>query len=316
MTQNRIPTAAGKWPPRVSIIIPSYNRGQFLLEALESVFAQTCQDFDVIVVDDGSTDDTAQRIEPYLGRIQFHQQPNRGVASARNYGLQHAQGEFICFLDSDDLWMPTKLEEQIKFADLNRRYTLIATEIEGFDESGRVAGRGKQDMYSIRNGFVLEQLLLSNWIQTSTVMVRRDALLTTGGFDEDVGSFGEDWLLWMRIAAKFQIYFLPKPLVRYRVHTENLTSHFPELQFRSLMLILDKLTMFSALQAKEKLLNKARYRIAVGRGWKDLRVSSYDHAIEKLHVARAAVGFPMKAWALLLCAYAMRRMIPRQNNVK
>jgi glycosyltransferase involved in cell wall biosynthesis len=298
-------------PPRVSVIIPSYNRADFLMEALESVFHQTWKNFEVIVIDDGSTDDTATRIEPWLSRIRFLSQPNSGVAAARNLGIRYAGGEFICFLDSDDLWVPTKLEEQIAFADRNDQYALIATELDSFDSAGRVSFRVKSSMYHIPNGFVLEHLLFSNWIQTSTVMVRRQAVVRAGGFDEDVGQFGEDWLLWMRIAAEAPIYFLPIPMVRYRVHAQNLSSHRPASQYKSLMCILDRLALLPQFQARRKLLRRARYRIAFGRGLGDLRTSSYESAIDKFRTACAVGPFPNRALVFLLWARVMRRVSSR-----
>lgn len=294
--------------PRVSVIVPSYNRAAFLLEALESVFNQTWRSFEVIVVDDGSTDDTLARIAPFLGRVRFLSQPNRGVAAARNHGIRYARGEFLCFLDSDDLWMPTKLAEQVAFSDHNTQYALIATELESFDHSGRISSGIKAGMYHIRDGFVLEHLLFSNWIQTSTVMVRRQAVLSAGGFDEDVGQFGEDWLLWMRIAAEAPIYFLRNPLVRYRFHAENLSSQLPEFQYRSLMRILDKLAILPQFQKKQKLIRRARYRIALRRGLGDLRILSYDPAMEKFRTACATSCIPCRALALLIWAYLLRRI--------
>jgi glycosyltransferase involved in cell wall biosynthesis len=298
-------------PPRVSVIIPSYNRADLLLEALESVFRQTWKNFEVIVIDDGSTDDTATRIEPWLSRICFLSQPNRGVAAARNHGIRYARGELICFLDSDDLWMPTKLEEQISFSEQNAQYALIATELEGFDNSGQISTGVKAGMYHIRDGFVLEHLLFSNWIQTSTVMVRRQDVLRVGGFDEDVGQFGEDWLLWMRIAAEAPIYFLRNPLVRYRIHAENLSSHLPESQYKSLMCILDKLALLPQFQKKHKLIRRARYRIALRRGLGNLRTLSYEPAMEKFRTACAVSRWPVRALASLLWARVMLRIADR-----
>jgi glycosyltransferase involved in cell wall biosynthesis len=310
-TQIKTITDTFQTPPRVSVIIPSYNRAAFLMEALESVFNQTWKSFEVIVVDDGSTDDTVTHIAPWLSRICFLSQPNRGVAAARNHGIRYAKGEFLCFLDSDDLWMPTKLEEQIAFSDQNIQYALIATEIESFDNSGRISSGIKAGMYHIRNGFVLEHLLFSNWIQTSTVMVRRQAVLRAGGFDEDVGQFGEDWLLWMRVAAEAPIYFLRNPLVRYRIHAENLSSHLPESQYKSLMCILDKLAILPEFQEKQKLIRRARYRIALRRGLGNLRTLSYEPAMEKFRTARAAGRIPCRALVFILWACVMQRINAR-----
>ena len=255
--------------PEISVVIPTYNRQHLVIEAVESVLAQTYSDFEIIVVDDGSTDDTAAKLRPYLDRLQYVVQQNRGVAAARNTGIRRAQGEFICFLDSDDLWEPGKLEAQLRFAKDHPEYALISTEIRGFDADKKFVGQSKASMYEIRNGLVSEHLLFGNWIQTSTVMVRGTCLDEVGWFDEDVGQFGEDWLLWMRVASKFPIYFLPEPLVLYRFHSGQLTQYQTEEQFRSLMRCLDKLSSVRPFQQKPHLLLEAEYRICVARAWRD-----------------------------------------------
>jgi glycosyltransferase involved in cell wall biosynthesis len=306
LAQLGITTAASARKPKISVIIPTYNRAALLLEALASVFAQTWRDYEVIVVDDGSTDDTLSLLAPWLSHIRLFSEPNRGVAAARNLGICEARGEFICFLDSDDLWTPSKLETQLSFAEQNTQYALIASEIEGFDSSGKVQARSKASMYRIRNGFVLEDLLFANWIQTSTVMVRRETLLRVGGFDEDIGQFGEDWLLWMRIAAESPIYFLPAPLVRYRVHSQNLTSHLPETQYVSLMQILDRLALLPQFQRRPELIRRARYRIALVRGQANLRASAFEMAANKFQSARRWARFPCRALTYSLWTFAAR----------
>ena len=299
--------------PRVSVIIPTYNRGELLCLAIDSVLKQSYRDYEVIVVDDGSTDDTANLVRPYLDRITYIVQRNGGVAAARNNGIGAARGEFLAFLDSDDLWRPEKLETQVRFADANPQYGLIATEISSFNQRGRVPARTKSTMYAIKNGMVVEDLLFANWIQTSTVLVRRACLEHTGIFDESVGQFGEDWLLWMHVASRFPIYFMPEPLVEYRVHEENLTSHQPEAQFDSLMRILDKLRSVPQFKKKPELIRIAEYRIALGRGRGDVSVRAYDRAIPKLRRACRLKRVPVKAGALLLLAMLGNRFARAAN---
>lgn len=286
--------------PRVSVVIPTFNRGALLIPAIESVLAQSYSDFEIIVVDDGSTDDTERVAAQYLDRLTYIQQPNGGVARARNSGILQARGELICFLDSDDLWRPGKLARQVQFADAHPEYGLIATEIAPFDEDGDHPQRAKAKLYRIRNGFVLEHLLFWNWIQTSTVMVRRKCLDQVGLFDEDVGQFGEDWLLWMRIAAEFPVYFLPEPLVRYRIHPQSLMSHLPESQYDSLMRILQKLRGLPQFSSKQHLLERAGYRISLNRGRGNLRAGHYRLAAAKLRHACLLSRLPVKAASLLL----------------
>ena len=301
--------------PRISVVIPTYNRQDLVVEAIESVLAQTFTDFEIIVVDDGSTDDTAVNIQPYLDRITYSRQENQGVAAARNAGIRLAQGEFVCFLDSDDLWIPTKLQAQIRFADAHPEYGLISSELQGFDADGKTKGPNKSAMYKIRNGLVVEDLLFGNWIQTSTVMLRRKCLDEVGWFDEDIGQFGEDWLLWMKVTSRFPIYFLPEPLVSYRFHPGRLTRHQPEEQFHSLMHCLQKLKALPQFQQKSHLLRKVEYRICVGRASGDRSLSEYDGAIVKLKRAYKLQKFPIAAICLLMRTLGEKRLF-RQRSVE
>jgi GT2 family glycosyltransferase len=293
-------SATSALAPLVSVIIPTFNRGPLLLQTVESVLAQSFSDYELIVVDDGSQDETESLLAPYRSRLRLVRQANAGVASARNRGWRQSQGQLICFLDSDDLWLPGKLEKQVAFAQAHPQYGLIATEIAPFDADGPRPERSRRNMYPIRNGYVLEQLLFANWLQTSTAMIRRDALEQAGGFDEDVGSFGEDWLLWMKIAAQYPVYFLPDPLVAYRVHAESLTRHQPQAQFDSLMLILERLAVLPQFEGKQNLIEEARWRVCVGRAKADLAEGESQRASQKLRMAMQIKPFSPQTIALRL----------------
>jgi glycosyltransferase involved in cell wall biosynthesis len=299
--------------PRISVVIPTYNRQDLVIEALQSVLAQAFSDMEIIVVDDGSEDQTEEKLQLYRDHIVYVKQANQGVAAARNTGIRQAHGEWICFLDSDDLWLPEKLQVQLQFADRHPEYALIATEIQGMDATGQPVGARKADNYTIHNGRVAEHLLFGNWIQTSTVMVRRAALETTGVFDEDVGQFGEDWLLWMRVAAQFPIYFLPQPLVCYRFHAERLSTRQSKQQFRSLMLCIEKLSALPLFQQKPQLLRQHEYNICLGRVWHDCINGDYGDALAKLRRARRLRPFALAPWGLLVRVAAdrlLRRLRP------
>lgn len=205
--------------PRVSVVIPAYNRAHLICQTLESVLAQTYRDFEVIVVDDGSTDDTLAVLSAYGDRIGIIRQSNRGLSSARNTGIREATGEFVAFLDSDDLWLPTKLEHQMALLDANPGLPWVYTDAEAFDgETGRTLY-----LYSrftrLYQGDVLHHLILGDFIPTPTPVVRRAVFCEVGEF-YDNKCVAEDWDMWLRIAARYQIGLVAEPLARYRVHSE------------------------------------------------------------------------------------------------
>lgn len=206
--------------PRVSVVIPTYNSAAFLGETVESILAQNYRDFEVIVVDDGSTDDTVTVLAPYKNRISYYYQENQGESVARNWAVNLAQGEYIAFLDSDDLWLPSKLERQITEMDRFPQAVLAYAHSYLIDAAGHRISRpdsdktaqGQPGMHDI-----FETLLMSNIVtHPGTVMVRRKYLLETGGFDPDI-QWGEDWDLWLRLALRGPFVFIPEPLACYRL---------------------------------------------------------------------------------------------------
>ena len=200
--------------PRVSVIIPTRNRRRHLEEAIESVFAQTYSDYEIIVVDDGSTDGTKDLLaERYRGRpLVCFSQENRGSSAARNVGIRAARGEFLAFLDSDDLWLPRKLECQIPLFDRNPAVGFV------FCGSARMDGRGvlrAREPTREYRGRAVRAMLRKSMMPTPTVVIRKRLVSETGLMYEDL-SFGEDWNYWLRIAARCEVDFVPEVLVHYR----------------------------------------------------------------------------------------------------
>ncbi len=209
--------------PRVSIIIPTYNSAQFLPSTLDSVFQQTFRDFEVIVIDDGSTDNTREVLAPYLSQIHYLYQDNQERSAARNHGLAYAQGELIAFLDSDDLWLPHKLERQIKVMDEHPEVVLVFSQAYYVNSEGKPApfcgdwidGRPAERI-EIRSFF--EDFAQGNVVYGggSTALVRREALNKAGNFDIHI-THGEDWDLWWRLSRLGLFAYIPEPLIFYRV---------------------------------------------------------------------------------------------------
>jgi len=223
--------------PRVSVVIPAWNAARTLPETLASVFGQSFADYEVLVVDDGSTDGTADLLRDYGDRVRVLVKPNEGRPSTtRNLGVRAARGELIAFLDADDRWQPEKLARQVALFDRNPALGLAysgATVIDGDGRPVRVlrcaaAGRGRA--YGL--------LSTRNFIVGSSAMVRRAAIESAGYYDESLTS-AENWDLWIRIARDWEIDFVPEPLTDYRVHAGNRSARVA-LRERNIFRILEK----------------------------------------------------------------------------
>jgi glycosyltransferase involved in cell wall biosynthesis len=195
--------------PLVSVIIPTYNRDAMVSEAVASVFEQTFKDFELIVVDDGSTDGTASLLSRFGSSLRPLQQEHRGVSAARNRGVAEARGELIAFLDSDDLWLPEKLAVQVSYLRTFPRAALCHTE-EIWLRRGRRVNPRRRHAKAAGKDFV--RLLRESLISPSAVLIRRPVLEEAGGFDESLPAC-EDYALWLKLARTHEIHLIDRPLV-------------------------------------------------------------------------------------------------------
>ncbi len=195
--------------PLVSVILPTYNRGWILKEAIDSVMGQDFKDFELIVVDDGSTDDTGCILEGYGRRLRSHFQPRRGVSAARNTGIQKAAGRYIAFLDSDDLWLPGKLTAQIDFFSANPKAVACQTDEIWVRRGVRVNCK----RYHLKSSEALfERSLKRCMVSPSAVMVRRFLFDEVKLFDESLPAC-EDYDFWLRVTCRYPVALIPAPLV-------------------------------------------------------------------------------------------------------
>ena len=196
--------------PKVSVILPTYNRLPMLKEAMDSVLAQNFEDMELIVVDDGSTDGTAEEMKRYGGRVKLIQHSrNRGVSAARNKGILHARGKYIAFLDSDDLWVKGKLRIQVSFLDDNPHYPICYTDEIWIRRGKRVNPMLKHAKYS---GWIFEKCLPLCIMSPSSVMMKRTLFSKVGLFDEAL-PVCEDYDFWLRVSARFPIFFIDRKLI-------------------------------------------------------------------------------------------------------
>ncbi len=251
--------------PRVSVVIPSYNCERYLPEAIDSVLAQTYQDFEIIVVDDGSTDRTANVLSQYGDRVRAVYQQNQGVANARNHGIQLARGEWIAFLDADDVLLPHKLEAQLAVADAHAGLGMIHSGWNRVDAEGNV-------LMPVELWRQVPELTLESWLRwkpvlPSAMLFQRKWLEQIGGFDPRFPP-AEDTELVLRLALKgCQAKWLPQITVNYRQHDAS-AMHKGLPQARSLAAVIDH--FFSQPDVPESirwLEQSTRYNTLVWIAW-------------------------------------------------
>jgi glycosyltransferase involved in cell wall biosynthesis len=253
--------------PQVSVIIPTYNSERYIKDAIESVLNQTYQDYEIIVIDDGSTDNTRQILEPYQGRIRYIYQKNQGVSHARNRGLLEAKGELIAFLDADDYFLPEKLTEQVE---------CFATQPDlGIVTSGwRLVNETGEKLSDVEPWKYCPKLDLENWIiwkpvLPSAMMFRREWLQRVGGFDSRFPP-AEDVEMVLRLALLgCEAIFLPKITVNYRQHQNSASTQNTLKQAKSVEMILDNFFANPDLpEGVLKVENLARYNSDVWLAWR------------------------------------------------
>ncbi len=292
--------------PTVSVIIPAYSAARYIGEALASVFAQTFSDFEVIVVNDGSpdTDELEQVIEPHRQHINYIKRQNGGPGAARNTGILHARGDYVAFLDSDDLWLPNYLSEQLKALQENPGLDMIYADALLFGDSA-LAGRTYMQTCPSRGAVTFESLLVEDCaIPTLCALARRQSLVDVGLFDEDPDVIGcEDFDLWIRLAFHGDhIGYQQRVLAHHRLHRASLAAHSTRMlqtQIKVLRKTAHTLTLSSRQQellAKE--IAKCEAHIDLDRAKQQLLAGEYTEAMQAF--ARANDFFrSRKLWVVL-----------------
>ncbi|CAN2048791.1 Glycosyl transferase [Candidatus Magnetomoraceae bacterium gMMP-13] len=241
----------------VSVIIPTYNRVKFLKDAIDSVLAQDYNDFELIVVNDGSTDSTPELLKSYGKRIKVIHQKNKGVSAARNSGIAESCGEFTAFLDSDDLWLSEKLSVQSIFFKKHPNALICQTEEIWIRNGTRVNPKKRHKKQS---GMIFDQSLPLCIVSPSAVMMRRSLFDMVGFFDTKLPAC-EDYDLWLRVSCRFPIYLIDRPLIIKRGgHADQLSnaSRLDRFRIQALIKIL-KSNLLSPEQ-EEKTLKILKYK--------------------------------------------------------
>lgn len=204
--------------PLVSVIVPTYNGARYIAETLESIFSQTYKNIEIIVVNDGSTDETGKVLNPYKERIQYISQENRGIPAARNRAIRNANGKYIALLDHDDLWLPEKIELQVKLLEENDEYGFVHCNWFFFSETDSKVRTFHKSVPP--TGYVFPQLFMRNFIGCLTMLMRMECIEKSGDFDERHAGC-DDYDLWLRVARHFKGAYIDKILAGHRRHASN-----------------------------------------------------------------------------------------------
>lgn len=320
--------------PKVSVTIPAYNAMEYLPETLENVLRQTYEDFEVIVVNDGSSDETEQWVSQIEdSRVKLISQKNQGLAGARNTGISHAKGEYIAFLDADDLWEPTKLEKQLRVLEENPEVGLVYTWVAYINETGEPTGRVFKNQ---AEGYVWGKLIEHNIVESGSVaMVRSSCFETCGLFDRNLGSYIEDWDMWLRLATDYPFKVVKEPLVYYRQRPGSASRNW-EAMAQSFQIVIEK-NFAAALPELQHLKGLSYGSANLCLAWKALqcRNPNYQKAIDfrrqaLLHnpwlrfskeYVRLSLAITMMQWfgangyqQLLMLFHDLRRRLIPMNN--
>ena len=290
--------------PLVSVVIPTYNRAPFLAEAIESVLGQSFTEYEILVADDGSTDDTADRLARYGARTRHIRLDHSGRPSvARNRALAVARGELIAFLDDDDVWQPEKLERQVHLLVAQPDLGMVYTDLRFLREDGTRSAPILQP-HQKRRGNLFDDLLADCFIHPSTTMVRKCMGDEVGWFDEDLECI-EDFDLWLRLTYRSRVGFLNAPLVLVRRHDAGISTTRNVEVWHSMAVVLDKVSTDCKLSARQRL----RVRQSRARAHTRLATLVADgRRVDRRELIRALRFNPLlpSAWRALFGSYLGR----------
>ncbi len=275
--------------PKVSVIIPAYNAMDFLPETLSTVLGQTYTDFEVVVVNDGSTDNIENWIVQISDpRVKLVSQTNLGLAAARNTGIRESQGEYLAFMDADDLWDSTKLIKQLRVFDNHPEVGLVYTWVVYVDEQGNSTGKLVNHYVE---GDVWRELTICNLVECGSVaMVRSQCFDKCGLFDSNLGSFVEDWDMWLRIAKFYHFGLIKEPLVSYRQVSTSVSRNWESMAI-SYQMVIEK--AFSGATWQDLPLRNRSYGTAnLVLAWKALQSQVRDYEIARYYSLQALRHYP------------------------
>ena len=304
--------------PRVSVVIPAFNASRYLSATLESVLASTFRDFEIVVINDGSTDDTAAIASRYDGPVRVVTQPNAGMSASRNRGVEISDSELIAFVDSDDIWHPEKLRLQIDTLTAGPQFGFSYTEFEFWDGSTRPGFATEPRHGHIdesRSGWIYHLLVVENWALPSSVMLRRSTWRQLGPFlCEDHQT--DDWEYLVRASRTFQFVRLAEPMVLYRQHPASLSRRLPLTNGPELMrqALIRRFGLQSPDGTPVDMAELDRLRTLGWRNFADSHCARGDLQVGLAAFRRLLIQGPERALSLKKMAMSLaRRVVPKRS---
>lgn len=267
----------------VSVVIPTYNRALKVIEAIDSVLCQSYPFLEIIVIDDGSTDNTQSLLCDYSGKVTYIYKENGGVSSARNIGIQNSTGDLIAFLDSDDTWVENKIEKQVEWFRQNPEYGMVLTDVFYVDSSVSIIEKTNRRSSLPINGFILDDVLLQPSLIPSSVLVRRAVFDEVGFFDESLKT-AEDLDLHLRVAEKHKIGLIEQPLVYFLRGEEGLSQAYST--YGDYVFVLERFLKNNSDKCSAEIYKKSLYNVYLtasdGKYWRGECIPGLVYAIRSL----------------------------------
>ena len=295
--------------PLVSVIIPCLNRETLVGQAIESALNQTCQNLEIIVVNDGSTDGTEEVVQRYITSSDkvryFKHEVNKGIPAGRNTGIRNSVGQYIAFLDSDDMWLPNKIEVQLQVFSQHTEGEVGVVSSNAFytDQRGTTKTSEAEvpdDLASLSGLSLLRRLFLRNFIIATTTMVRRCCFEKVGLLDEQLRGGTDDWDLWLRLAPYFKFGYVPTPLAVIRLHDGNYT--LIERHVQDALVIIEKTLARNPELSMLKQKRVAYLHYALGLDYLDQgKTQMAKEHLWKAICAKPLAGKPLVAWMFACC---------------
>lgn len=306
--------------PRVSVIMPAYNARAYIEEAINSVLSQNYDNIELIVVDDGSTDGTPEAADQFGDRVKLFQQKNAGPAAARNRGMAAATGDFIAFLDADDVWLQGKLSMQVNFlldhpevGVVFGGFSLWRSEADGsfFAPPTLDIQHSPLKLLPRHSGWLYKDILLDSVICIITAMIRRSVIETIGSFDESLPT-GEDYDFWLRASRAFQAVELNRTVAWYRIHGTS-TTKVPRRENNEYNVLIKTLALYGPagpdhVAASEGALRKRFFQLCFDHGYFHIRNGDPQVAQEAFKTAIQHSHLKPKAWVYWMLAAIKRRL--------